>query len=86
MGNVWEPIVTIVTAVIAVAMVATLVSRNANTAGVLSAFGGAISNMLSAATGPVTGSATTANVNAGASGGFGSMNLQVPQIGQPSLY
>lgn len=60
--DLFEPIVTIVTAIVAVALVAVLVSRNADTGNVLAAFGSAISNMLSAATGPVTGS-TTAPVN-----------------------
>ena len=80
MNNVIEPIVTIVTAIIGVALVATLVSNNAQTGNVLSAFGGMISNMLSAATGPVTGQAAQPNVNAGSnSGGLGNLNLNFNQ-------
>ncbi len=55
MNNMWTGVVTILVAVIGVAMLATLVSKNANTAGVLKAGGSAFSDILKAATGPVTG-------------------------------
>lgn len=48
-------IVTVLTAIIGVAIIAVLVSKNANTAGVLGAGGSAFSGILSTATGPVTG-------------------------------
>lgn len=71
-----EPFVSIVTLIVGVAIVAVLVSRNSQTGNVLAAFGGMVSNMLSAATGPVTGASTTANVNAGtSSGGFGGLGF-----------
>lgn len=55
-------VVTVLTAIVGVAIIATLVSKNANTAGVLSAGGSAFSSALSTALSPVTGSG----------GGFGS--------------
>lgn len=65
----FEPIVTILSAVIGVAILSVLVSKNANTSQVLSAGGTAFSGILSTALSPVTG---------GGIGGMGS--LSVPQI------
>lgn len=64
-----EPIITIAAGVIGVAILAVLVSRNAQTPQVLGAAGSAFSNVLSAAEGPVTGK-TTAPVNSTSGGGF----------------
>ena len=50
-----EGLITVATAIVGVAIIATLVSRNANTAGVLTAGGAALGNAITAATGPVTG-------------------------------
>lgn len=50
-----QPIVTIAVAIVGVAIIATLVSKKANTAGVIQAAGSAFSGALGAATGPVTG-------------------------------
>jgi len=50
-----EKIVTIAVAIVGVATLAVLVSKNANTAGVLKAGGSAFAEALRAATGPVTG-------------------------------
>jgi hypothetical protein len=50
-----EKIVTIAVAIVGVATLAVLVSRNANTAGVITAGGNAFATALKAATGPVTG-------------------------------
>lgn len=50
-----EGIVTVVGMITGVAIIATLVSRNANTSGVLSAGGSALAMSLGAATAPVTG-------------------------------
>lgn len=78
MGNGIEAMVTIATAIIGVAILSVLVSQKSNTAGVLGAFGSMFSNMLSAATGPVTGS-VTAPVNStsslGTLGGLGNLSL-----------
>ena len=83
MRDIWEPFVTVLIAIVGVAMVATLVSRNAQTPAVFASFGSMIANMLSAATGPVTGSAATPAVNLGASGsGF---NLSMPSMGSLSM-
>lgn len=49
-------VVTVLTAIIGLAVIATLVSRNANTSGVIAAGGSAFSNALSAAEAPVIGS------------------------------
>jgi len=49
-------VVTVATAIVGLAIIAVLVSKNANTSGVLSAGGSAFSNALSAAEAPVTGS------------------------------
>lgn len=65
MNEVVGPIVTIATAIIGVAILSVLVSRNSQTSNVLSAFGNMFSNMLSAATGPVTGKATAPQVGSG---------------------
>jgi hypothetical protein len=61
-----QPIVTIAVAIVGVAILAVLVSKKANTAGVITAAGTAFSGALNAATAPVTG---------GNSGGF-----QMPQM------
>jgi len=63
--EIFEPIVTILAGVIGVAIIAVLVSSKAQTGNVLAAAGGAFSNVLSAATAPVTGSSAAPNVNAG---------------------
>lgn len=49
------PIVTVLTAIIGVAILATLVSNRANTANVIKAGTGGFSNMLGTALSPVTG-------------------------------
>ena len=53
-----QPIVTIAVAIVGVAILATLVSKKANTAGVIQAAGTAFSGALNAATSPVTGAST----------------------------
>ena len=65
--EIFEPLVTIAAGVIGVAIIAVLVSNKAQTGEVLAAAGGAFSNVLSAATAPVTGNASAPNVNAGVS-------------------
>jgi len=55
--SIFEPVVTISLAIIGLATIAVLVSRNANTAGVIRAYGSTFSGMIGAATAPVTGSA-----------------------------
>ena len=55
MSHFGEQIVTIATAIVGVAIIAVLVSRNANTAGVIGAAGSAFSQALGVAVSPVTG-------------------------------
>lgn len=62
-----EPVVTVLTAIIGVAIIAVLVSQKANTGNVIASLGGAFSNALSAAVSPVTGNSASPNVNAGSS-------------------
>lgn len=62
-------IVTVLTAIIGVAIIAVLVSQRANTASVISSAGNAFANDLAAATAPVTGASET--VNTGSGSGFG---------------
>lgn len=59
-------VVSILTAIIGVAIIAVLVSNRANTSQVIGAAGSAFANDLSAAVAPVTGS--TATINTGSSG------------------
>ncbi len=54
-GNALGQIATVFTAIVGVAMVAVLVSKNANTAGVVKSVGDAFSQSLNAATAPVSG-------------------------------
>lgn len=56
-----EKLVTIAVAITGVATLAVLVSRNANTAGVLKAGGSAFAEALRAATGPVSGGGASFN-------------------------
>ncbi len=55
MDNLTSGVVTIATAIVGVAILAVLVSRNANTSGVIKAASGGFAEALRAATGPVTG-------------------------------
>lgn len=61
-------VVSIATAIVGVALVSVIVSKNANTSGVLSAAGSAFSMDLGTAVSPVTG------------GGVGSSGFQLPSF------
>lgn len=63
--------VSIAVAIVGVAFLAVLVSRNANTAGVITASGGAFSKALGAAEGPVSGNGMLGGVYSGDYAGFG---------------
>lgn len=63
-------VVTVLTAIIGVAIIATLVSKNANTVGVLQAGGQAFSGALGAALSPVTGSGMGSFSGGGGIGSF----------------
>lgn len=82
MKDAFEPVVTILVAIVGVAILAVLVSQKSNTAGVLAAAGSAFANSLSAATGPVTGAVSAPVNNIGGSGGFNltGSNLSIPAL------
>jgi hypothetical protein len=76
MSQLTEAVVTILTAVIGVAILSVLVSKQSNTTGVVSAFGSAFSSILGTAVSPVTGGSggsfnmPTLNFGSGLNGGF----------------
>lgn len=69
MGSFGEQLVTIALALVSLATVAVLVSRNANTAGVITAGTSGFSQAIAVAVSPVTG-----NESIGPSGGFTGLN------------
>lgn len=75
MNSITETVVTIATAIVGVALLALIVSRKSNTAGVIQAAGSAFSNALGVATSPVTGASVGLNLGYPSSlGGFPSLN------------
>lgn len=70
MNSLWSGVITIAVAIIGVAIVATLVSKNAQTPQVIGAAGNAFAQALAAATGPVTGGGGIGNM--ASLGGYGS--------------
>lgn len=72
MSNLTESVVTIATAIVGVALLALIVSRKSNTAGVIQAAGSAFSNALGVATSPVSGANVGLNLSypSGGLGGF----------------
>lgn len=65
--------IAILTAIIGVAIIAVLVSKNSNTSGVLSAGGSAFSNIIKTAISPVTGGGSS--ISSGLFGGTNSAGL-----------
>ncbi len=63
MNNITETIVTIATAIVGVAILAVLVSRNSNSAGVIQAAGSAFSNALGVAVSPVGNNSIQPNLS-----------------------
>lgn len=78
MNEITNAVVTIAVAIVGVALLATLVSRNANTAGVFQAGGAAFAQALSAATGPVTGNSPA--MPFGGVQGFGGQGFALPGL------
>lgn len=77
MNDLTQAMITIFTAIVGVAILSVLVSKNSQTGNVLTSFGQMFSNSLSAATAPVTGKASAPNVGGGMS--FGNLgNFQMP--------
>jgi hypothetical protein len=60
MNQVWGGVVTVLMAIIGVAILAVIVSKNSNTTGVLSAGSSAFSGALGTALSPITGSSLNA--------------------------
>jgi hypothetical protein len=71
MSNTTESIVTIATAIVGVALLALLISRKSNTAGVIQAAGTAFSSALGVAVSPVTGANVAPNLSYPGTYGFG---------------
>jgi hypothetical protein len=65
MDQFWTSIVTVATAIIGVAIIAVLVSRNAETANVITSATQGFANDLTAAVAPVTGASASVNTGAG---------------------
>lgn len=82
MNDVVAPIVTIAMGIIGIAFLSVLLSKNAQTSSVLSAFGNMFSNMLGSATAPVTQSgagfaqAPALNMGNNQYGGWGGFGIQ----------
>lgn len=70
MGNTVGQIVTVLTAIVGVAILSVLVSKNSDTSKVVKSFGDAFSGALQAATAPVTGG-----------GGLGGLQLPTLSLG-----
>lgn len=80
MGNITESIVTILTAVVGVAILAVLVSRKSNTAGVITAGGAAFGNALGIAVSPVTGAGVSGLTGLGGGLNIGGMGGGINQF------
>lgn len=72
-------IVTVLTAIIGVAIIAVLVSQKAQTSSVIQSAGSAFANDLSAAVAPVTGASVS--INTGSQAGFGGFAGGAPVAG-----
>lgn len=75
-------IVTVLTAIIGVAIIAVLVSRQAQTSTVISTAGQAFANDLTAAVAHVTGASATVNTGGGGFGlgGFSGLGAPIPSV------
>ena len=76
--NLVNSIVTVLIAIVGVAIIAVLVSRNAQTGSVITSAGQAFANDLSAAVAPVTGAVAQVNTGSGFTGlggPLGSLNF-----------
>ena len=72
MSQLTEAAVTIALAIIGLATLSALISRNANTTGVVQAISSGFSNSLATATAPVTGAGVSPNLSYPGGGGYGS--------------
>lgn len=76
MGEIGKDVTTIALAIVGVAVLAILVSRNANTSGVLNSASSAYNSALATAEGPVTGYNPGPPIYATGGGGFGLSMLE----------
>jgi len=74
MGQITEMLLTIAMGVIGVAILAILISKNSNTAGVIQASASGFGNVLDVAISPVTGATTPPNLAYPGSSGIGSIS------------
>lgn len=82
LDKLWEALTSVAILIIGVALVAVLVSKNANTAGVLQAYFSGNANLLGVAEAPVTGSQVNLDLsypNSAAMGGAPSLNSDFGQ-------
>jgi len=71
MNSLTEAVVTILTAIVGVAILAVLVGKNSKTSEVIQAAGSAFGNALAVAESPVTSAQVTPNLGYPSSSGFG---------------
>ena len=74
MDKITEAMVTIGTAIIGVAILAVLVSKNSNTAGVIQALASGFGNSLAVAESPVTNNQVSIDTSYPSSSGFGALS------------
>lgn len=70
MNQLWNGLFAVASLIVGLALVATLVSRNANTSGVLNAAAGGLATDIRAATAPVTGTGLGGFESLGYGGGL----------------
>lgn len=71
MDQFWTSVVTILTAIVGLAIIAVLVSQRATTANVIRAASGGFAEDLAAAVSPITGGSSPFSTNFGGQGGAG---------------
>lgn len=79
MNDITQAVVTILTAIVGVAILAVLVSQRSNTSQVVGSVGNAFAQSLGAATAPVTGANTSSNFGNGGLSGFSLPNYGLGQ-------
>ena len=78
MTHLTESLTTILLAIVGVGLIAVLVSRNANTTGVIQAGASGFSNALATAQSPVTGNAVTINTSYPATDSLSALSSSFP--------
>jgi len=82
MSQLTEALVTILTAIVGVAILSVIVSKKSNTSGVIESAGRAFGNSLGIATAPVTGANVSglSGLGSGNSGGFNLPSITLPNL------